>query len=1456
MLMSDEDLVQCPYNPNHHVPRSQIDEHKNTCKFLMDPTQETQITFSSHDEPRPSTSYQESPQEGSSLQEKSSHQEESSQQEESQIAELPNLQGPSFQEWRKSQEPAEIQKTSLSKLKRPRLNPKSFRKRDIPDKSWKPKLMQDKKSSSKKSEMRIQSYYKRLNKERKELKKLKIDSGSDEASSSSSGSPLSFVDTMPDNKKQILYDMGSKFMTQLASTSQQKDCPQQESSSKEKITKKMDVERWVIQSSHFSSEVTTPLEVELEEPPSTRDVLQEQSQSFSVPAETTHDRVRSQQPKETIKKKHEEIGTEIIMVAEESHILSEVTTPSEVELEELPSTGDVLQQQSQPFSFPAATTHDSDDLQRHISSMKEKYAENIEEEMADAEVSHILATETNLQLIKTEEPSSSRAVPDIIATDHSDTTNDESPQADISQQESSSLQESSSPLEDSSQQEFSSLPEDSLLEGSIVLQEDSSLQEDSLLQGGSLLEEDIEQLEEIWGEETSDMLSYQDSIETGSSKPSSSVQEEQSKPVVSHDKAKHELNVPQKRSRVSKRSYESSSENTDIDDLQKEGCSPEADISSEADGSRRKKICLEKRRLYDSTSTTDEDKGEKIEFEKPSSSVPKKQSKPVVFRSKTKPLLDIPQEASKLRKRSHETSSENTDTDIGDLQKAGSSLKSDISPKADVSPRKRKCLEKRRRYDSTSTTDEDKGEQIEFEKPSSSVPKKQSEPVVSHDKAKHELTVPQKESRVSKRSYESSSVSTDIDDLQKEGSSPEADISSEEDGSRMETKYLRIKRCYHSSSSTDEDEGKKIDLKKPSPSSPKKRLKAVVTRRKTKHQLDVPQEASGVKKRSHETLSESIDIDSGDLQKAGSSPESDISLEADEIKMSDEELVQCPNNPNHLVPRSQIDEHVNTCELLMDPNQEMQITTPSDDEPRPSTSYQESLQEESSLQEGSLLQEGSSQQEESQITELPNLQGLSFQKWRKSQEPAQIQETSLSKLRRPRPNPKSFRKRDVPDKSWKPKLMQDKKSSSKKSEMRIQSYYKTLNKERKELRKLKIDSGSDEASSSGSGSPLSFMDTMPDTKKQILFDMGSKFMAQLASTSQKTDCSQQESTSQEKITEEMDVERWVIQSSRFSSEVTTPLEVESEEPPSTRDVLQEQSQSFSVPAETTHEKVRSQQPKETIKKKHEEIGTEIKIVAEESDILSEVTTPLEVELEEPPSTRDVVQEQSQSFSVPTETTHDRVRSQQLKETIKKKHEEIGTEIKMVAEESHILSVVITPLEVEFEEPPSTGDVLQEHSQSFSVPAETTHDSDLSQKSKVTEEKISEKMDTEEKIETEESHTLSEVTTQLEVEIEEPSFVADIDLEKPSTSSSTKQSKPVVSRGKTKHQSDVPQEASRLRKRLYETSSEDTDIDVDDIPLAVTPPKSDISPKAYVSPRKKKCLEKRRRSDSSSKTDED
>ncbi|XP_015189933.1 PREDICTED: microtubule-associated protein 1A-like, partial [Polistes dominula] len=436
------------------------------------------------------------------------------------------------------------------------------------------------------------------------------------------------------------------------------------------------------------------------------------------------------------------MDTEEKIEAKTSHTLSEVTTQLEIELEEPSLAEEVPVQQLQPFSFHAASTSDSDEMDKR--------------------------NDESLQA-------------DILQQESSSLQEDNSLQEYSSLQEDSLLQGGSSLQEDNSQQEDISLQEDSMLQGGSLLQEDSlpqggsllqednslqevsSRQEDSLSQGGSLLQEDSSQPEESWGEETSNKLNYLHSIETGSSEPTSSFQAEQSEPVVSYDKAKHELNVSQDESRLRKRSYESTSENTDIDDLQKEGSSPEADISSEEDVSRRKKKCLEKRRRFDYTSITDKDKGEKIDFDKPSSSVPKEQSKPVVSCSKTKPQLDIPQEASKLRKRSYETTSESTDIDIGDLQKPGSSLKSDISPKAYGSPMKRKCLELRKRYDSSSTTDEDNNEKIGFEKPYSSVPKEQSKPVVSRGKTKHQLDIPQEASKLRKRSYETSSESTDID---------------------------------------------------------------------------------------------------------------------------------------------------------------------------------------------------------------------------------------------------------------------------------------------------------------------------------------------------------------------------------------------------------------------------------------------------------------------------------------------------------------------------------------------------------------------------------------------------------------------------------------------------------------------------------------------------------------------
>ncbi|XP_043485398.1 dentin sialophosphoprotein-like [Polistes fuscatus] len=57
--MSDEELVQCPINPNHRISRSKIESHIQECRYTEDPDNKPYTATSSQSEPRPSTSSQE-----------------------------------------------------------------------------------------------------------------------------------------------------------------------------------------------------------------------------------------------------------------------------------------------------------------------------------------------------------------------------------------------------------------------------------------------------------------------------------------------------------------------------------------------------------------------------------------------------------------------------------------------------------------------------------------------------------------------------------------------------------------------------------------------------------------------------------------------------------------------------------------------------------------------------------------------------------------------------------------------------------------------------------------------------------------------------------------------------------------------------------------------------------------------------------------------------------------------------------------------------------------------------------------------------------------------------------------------------------------------------------------------------------------------------------------------------
>ncbi|XP_043485399.1 dentin sialophosphoprotein-like [Polistes fuscatus] len=56
--MSDEELVQCPINPNHRISRSAIESHIQECRYTEDPDNKPYTATSSQSEPRPSTSSQ------------------------------------------------------------------------------------------------------------------------------------------------------------------------------------------------------------------------------------------------------------------------------------------------------------------------------------------------------------------------------------------------------------------------------------------------------------------------------------------------------------------------------------------------------------------------------------------------------------------------------------------------------------------------------------------------------------------------------------------------------------------------------------------------------------------------------------------------------------------------------------------------------------------------------------------------------------------------------------------------------------------------------------------------------------------------------------------------------------------------------------------------------------------------------------------------------------------------------------------------------------------------------------------------------------------------------------------------------------------------------------------------------------------------------------------------------
>ncbi|XP_015178036.1 PREDICTED: uncharacterized protein LOC107067231 [Polistes dominula] len=1063
--MSDEDLVQCPYNPNHQVPRSQIDEHENTCKLLMDPNQEMQITMSSDDEPRPSTSYQES------LQEESSLQEGSSQQGGSEMATLPISEGKSPQEWRSPDIPVK----QLRPYPKPLQSSETSAETDID-------LCESECSSDNQSKLRMTDTH----------------SHTEDTSSSSTDSTFSLHDTMPDKEKKITHNLSEEYVEQMAPASQDESSSQQATSSQQaaslpqatilqppKLTlkkedEKMEVKSRVTPSSSSLPQVPTSLEVPMDESSLSEEVSQEQSEPISsyvetaddsdnaegtteeemshlptdmsisleihteeyslseedlqeqsrpscIPGQSTYYSEVSQQLGRKRKREHEEMDTEDIIKFKAPHLPTEEPTPLEVETEGPFLSVDVSKEQSQPSSSSTETRQDLDDSQRQIGSSKEKYAETSIEETVETEESHILAEETTLPEVETEEPSLARDVP-----------------------------------------------------------------------------------------------------------------QQESQPVSSPAETIHEL--------------------------------------------------------------------------------------------------DFPQKASKLRKRSYAR----TDMEIGSLQEGGSSQQADSSEEADSS--QREVIKRRKRSDSSLTTDENKSKKIGLEEPSSSVPKEQSKPVVSCGKTKHESDVPQSAaSRLRKRSYEATESKVD--------SSDDPGVS------------------YQAHSSQEEDSSQK-------------------------------------KKR----------------------------------KMSDDELVQSPYNPNQQVPRSQIDEHVNTCKFLIGPNHDIEITMTYYDETKPLTSYQKSLQE------GSSLQDRSSQQGGSEMAILPISEGKSPQEWRSPDKP----------VKQLRPDPKLLQSSEISDEKdidlCGSECCLDNKARLRMTDICKKRYHKMVNKKSKSLKKLTLDSHTDDTSSSSTDSTFSLHDTMPHKKRKITHNLVEEYMEQMAPASQDESSSQQaslevpmdESSLSEEVSQEQsdpissyaestddsdDTENQRMRRdmkheemyteetkdvgmSHFSTEVTTPFEVQMEESSLSEEDLQEQSQPSSSSKAPTHYSDVSQRPKMIGKRKHEKIIIEETKKPERSHTLSEVTSPLEVGLAGPSSS--VPKEQSKLVSFPAKKIQESVSSERQSRSRKKKYEELmemdpvrprhrsrsrkrkyarmHIEENKEAKRSHLSTEETTPLKVEMEEPSLSGDV--------------------------------------------------------------------------------------------------------------------------------------------------------------------
>ncbi|XP_015189841.1 PREDICTED: uncharacterized protein LOC107073667, partial [Polistes dominula] len=428
--MSDEELVQCPYNPNHQVPRSQIDEHKKICKFLMDPNQEKQITISSYDEPRPSTSYQESPQEGSSLQEESSHQGGS------QLATRPISGSPSTPERRSSDEPSDLQKPSPNRLQTSTPYSKPFQSSDTSD-DTDIDLCGSEGSSDNQSKSQMTN----------------IHSSTDDSSSSSDDSVLSPEDTMSDNNGRSLSSMGLTYCTNVSSTSQETDSSQQEDSSQKaailqqpklilgRKDKKMDDESSVDLSSRFSQELSDPLEFEMEEHSLPGNVQQKYSkpgcsyagttndsvdlqrlipvvesspfgelstsESISSSTETTDDSDDSQRLSKKSKMKPKEMVTEEKTEEETSYHSTDQSTSLEVYMKESSLSEKDSQEQSPPSCIPGQRTYYSEVSQQLGRKRKMEHEEIDTEEIMNVKVSHISTEVTTQSEVGVAGPSSS-----------------------------------------------------------------------------------------------------------------------------------------------------------------------------------------------------------------------------------------------------------------------------------------------------------------------------------------------------------------------------------------------------------------------------------------------------------------------------------------------------------------------------------------------------------------------------------------------------------------------------------------------------------------------------------------------------------------------------------------------------------------------------------------------------------------------------------------------------------------------------------------------------------------------------------------------------------------------------------------------------------------------------------------------------------------------------------------